>query len=151
MKFKDKTIGRTTSFKFLYFLLFERGIDSLAEVGEHLEEELELFTHSLDVKEKEEPDYNLTQDSLFASRQIIGKAVTEYLQIEDKINQFSNGKCNKIERALIYSAVAESMTFKDTPKKVLINEYIELAKKFGTKSSSSFINAFLDKAITSLE
>ena len=147
MKFKDKTIGRTTSFKFLYFLLFERRIDSLADVNEHVEEELELFTHSLDIKEKEEPDYSLTDEAIFISKQIIHKALNEQKFIEEKIDKFTNGKCNKIERAIIYSALAESLTFKDTPKKVLINEYIELGKKFGTKSSAAFINALLDKAI----
>ncbi len=33
---------------------------------------------------------------------------------------------------------------KDIPSKVVINEAIEIAKKFGTEDSGSFINGILD-------
>jgi N utilization substance protein B len=33
----------------------------------------------------------------------------------------------------------------DTPKSVVINEAVELAKKFGAKESQSFVNGILDK------
>ena len=48
----------------------------------------------------------------------------------------------KVDLALIYLALKEIDYF-DTPKKVVINEIIELAKNYSTEKSASFINGFL--------
>ena len=42
--------------------------------------------------------------------------------------------------------IAEIMACSDVPTKVTINEYIEIAKKFGDHDSPGFINGILDKA-----
>lgn len=49
---------------------------------------------------------------------------------------------NKIDLAILRLIVFESKR-KKTPKKVLINEGIELAKEFGTDSSPRFVNGVL--------
>ncbi len=49
---------------------------------------------------------------------------------------------NQVDLAILRSIVFESK-HKDTPKKVLINEAIEMAKEFGSESSSRFINGAL--------
>ncbi len=49
---------------------------------------------------------------------------------------------NKVDLAILRLIVFESKR-KKTPKKVLINEGIELAKEFGTDSSPRFINGVL--------
>ncbi len=147
MKFKEKTEARLFSFKFLYFLLFEKGIEVIQIGNDDLTELIHTFTDSIHRKEQEEPTLEVTEKSLFLSKQIIGKAVEAAEEINQLIKQNSNGKCNKIENAILYTALAEHLSFTDTPKRVIINEYIELGKKFGTKSSAAFINALLDKAI----
>jgi len=53
---------------------------------------------------------------------------------------------NKVDLAILRTIVYESTTQK-TPKKVLINEAIELAKDFGTDSSPKFINGVLGKLL----
>jgi len=53
---------------------------------------------------------------------------------------------NKVDLAILRVIVFESR-HKKTPKKVLINEAIELAKEFGTDSSSAFVNAVLGKLL----
>jgi len=40
---------------------------------------------------------------------------------------------------------AYEIVFTDTPKQVVINEAIELAKRYGTRNSGSFINGILDR------
>lgn len=55
---------------------------------------------------------------------------------------------NKVDLAILRLIVFESR-HKKTPKKVLINEAIELAKEFGTDSSSAFVNAVLGKILIS--
>jgi N utilization substance protein B len=51
---------------------------------------------------------------------------------------------NKVDLAILRSIVFEWKT-SQTPKKVLINEGVELAKEFGTESSPKFVNGVLAK------
>ena len=53
---------------------------------------------------------------------------------------------NKVDLAILRLIVFESI-HKKTPKKVLINEAVELAKSFGTDSSSKFVNGVLSKLL----
>jgi N utilization substance protein B len=50
-----------------------------------------------------------------------------------------------IDRLLLRMALVELHEMPDTPVKVAINEAIELAKKYSTGESSSFINGILDR------
>jgi len=50
-----------------------------------------------------------------------------------------------IDRILLRMALVELREMPDTPVKVAINEAIELAKKYSTGESSSFINGILDR------
>lgn len=51
---------------------------------------------------------------------------------------------------LIVMGLAEVATFPTIPVKVSINEYVEIAKHFGTPKSRSFVNGLLDKLVQSL-
>lgn len=50
-----------------------------------------------------------------------------------------------IDRNLLRIGVFELLHEQDTPGKVVMNEAIELAKRFGDPESSKFINGILDK------
>ena len=50
-----------------------------------------------------------------------------------------------IDRNILRMAVFELIFLQDIPPKVSINEAIELAKRFGDKDSSRFVNGILDK------
>ena len=49
-----------------------------------------------------------------------------------------------VDRNIIRMSVYEFMHEDDTPKLVIIDEAIEIAKKYGTQKSSQFINGILD-------
>lgn len=49
---------------------------------------------------------------------------------------------NKVELAILRSAVLELMQ-KKTPPKVVINEAVKIAKLYGTENSSKFVNGVL--------
>lgn len=49
---------------------------------------------------------------------------------------------NQVDLAIMRTIVFESDS-KETPKKVLINEAVEMAKEFGSESSSRFVNGVL--------
>ena len=55
-----------------------------------------------------------------------------------------------VERALLRLASYELLARMDIPYKVVINEAVALAKKFGATDSHKFVNGVLDKAATSL-
>ena len=52
-------------------------------------------------------------------------------------------KINKVDLAIMRCAVWEINFVSKTPPKVIIDEAVELAKEFGTESSSSFVNGCL--------
>lgn len=50
-----------------------------------------------------------------------------------------------VDKNLLRLAIYEIKNFPDIPVKVTLNEAIEIAKKFGSEESGSFINGVLDK------
>lgn len=50
----------------------------------------------------------------------------------------------KVDRNILRLAAHELMTRTDVPARVVLNDAIELGKKFGSESSSAFINGVLD-------
>ncbi|HED19485.1 MAG TPA: transcription antitermination factor NusB [Gammaproteobacteria bacterium] len=55
-----------------------------------------------------------------------------------------------VERAVLRMATYELMTRIDVPYKVIINESVNLTKKFGAEQAYKYINGVLDKAARSL-
>lgn len=62
--------------------------------------------------------------------------------IKESAPQWPVDKLNKIDLAILRLAVYE-LENEDTPPKVVIDEAVELAKEYGSESSSSFINGVL--------
>jgi N utilization substance protein B len=56
-----------------------------------------------------------------------------------------------VDRNLMRAAVAELLGFPDTPRAVVINEALEIARKFSTAESVQFINGVLDSVGKELE
>ena len=70
----------------------------------------------------------------------------------DKLIQISASKwpldkINKVDLSVLRLACWELYHKKKTPTKVIIDEAIELAKRYGGKSSSSFVNGVLGSLI----
>jgi len=61
-----------------------------------------------------------------------------------KLKNWKLGRLGVIERNILRVGVSEFYFSKDVPNKVVINEAIELAKKYSTKDSAGFINGILD-------
>ena len=55
----------------------------------------------------------------------------------------------KIDKDILRIAIAELVYIKDAPVKVIIGEALELAKKYSTDESPSFINGILAKVVES--
>ena len=50
-----------------------------------------------------------------------------------------------VDRNILRVAIYELVFYKETPVNVVINEVVELAKKFSTNESGGFVNGILDK------
>jgi N utilization substance protein B len=51
-----------------------------------------------------------------------------------------------VEHAILYLGLWELMQRPEVPYRVVINEAVELARKFGATDGHKFVNAVLDKA-----
>jgi N utilization substance protein B len=83
----------------------------------------------------------------FATK-IFRGTVAHLIEIDDIIQQQAeNWRLSRmavVDRNIIRMSVYEFLHESDTPKLVIIDEAIEIAKKFGTQKSSQFINGILD-------
>jgi N utilization substance protein B len=83
----------------------------------------------------------------FATR-IFKGTVDNLSRIDEMIvQQADNWRLSRmavVDRNIIRMSIYEFLNETDTPKLVIIDEAIEIAKKFGTQKSSQFINGILD-------
>jgi N utilization substance protein B len=54
-------------------------------------------------------------------------------------------RMSRVDRNILRLGTCELIGFPDVPVRVVINEAIELAKRFGTAESSAFVNGVLDR------
>jgi N utilization substance protein B len=64
--------------------------------------------------------------------------------IVDQAENWRLSRMAVVDRNIIRAAVYELKFENDTPKLVIIDEAIEIAKRFSTNKSSQFINGILD-------
>lgn len=65
-------------------------------------------------------------------------------RIEKALQNWKIDRLPKLDHLLLRLALCEMQTFPDIPIRVTLNEYIELAKDFGTDESAAFVNGTLD-------
>ena len=108
-----------------------------------------------------ENDYSveeiLEEDNILEAEDVsfVNTLVELYQQNKEEINNSINEKLKgytpervyRIDRAILAVALAEIKFYKNTPIKVVINEAVEMAKKYSTEKSYSFVNGML-KALT---
>lgn len=70
--------------------------------------------------------------------------------VADSVTGWEKERLFSTDVVLIVMGLAETVTFPTIPVKVTINEYVELAKFFGTPKSRSFVNGLLDRLVQNL-
>jgi N utilization substance protein B len=90
----------------------------------------------------------------FARRLVIG-TVEQVEQIDERIRRHAEhwrlDRMATVDRNLLRLAVYEFLSEKETPKTVVINEAIEIARRFSAQESPQFINGVLDSIRKELE
>src|SRR5574344_322240 len=73
------------------------------------------------------------------------------LEVDGFIKKYAHGwdisRLVKMDKDILRIAIVEMLYIKEAPAKVIIDEALELAKKYSTDDSSSFINGILAKVI----
>ncbi len=67
--------------------------------------------------------------------------------IKSKAQHWALARMARVDLNLLRLAAYELLYRDDVPKKVIINEAIEIAKKFGSEDSSAFVNGILDEIV----
>jgi N utilization substance protein B len=89
------------------------------------------------------------------ARQLVMGTVEHVEQIDEMIRRHAEhwrlDRMATVDRNLLRLAVHEFLYGKDTPKTVVINEAIEIARRFSAQESPQFINGVLDSIKKELE
>jgi N utilization substance protein B len=86
-------------------------------------------------------------------RELLSKIPGEVDQLDAALSPFmerSMDEVDPVERAILRLSAYELMRRPDIPYRVVINEAIELTKKFGADQAHRFVNGVLDKAVQDL-
>ncbi len=129
----NRTETRELTFKLLYSNEVQKDIG---------EEEIDIFMKQFEVKNNSQEKY--IKDTFYG----ISENLEEILELIEKNlkEKWSIDRISKIDIAILKLAIYELLK-SDIPYKVVINEAVELAKKYGDDSSKSFINGVLASVV----
>ena len=96
-----------------------------------------------------EPDVRGFADDLF--RIATDRAEEIDKKIEAHAEHWRVERMAAVDRNILRAGVAEFLGFTDTPKPVVINEALEIARKFSSPESVNFLNGVLDSVARELE
>jgi len=88
------------------------------------------------------------------AKELVAAATERAAKIDELITGASKNwridRMSRVDRNILRLGACELVAFRDVPVKVVINEAVELAKRFGTAESSAFVNGVLDRIATAV-
>lgn len=129
----NRSAMRETAFQFLYG----------AEIQKELQiEQIETFLESNEINNDETKRY-VTDivAGILTNQAAITKTIEENLKADWQIERIS-----KVSLALLKLAIFE-IEYQHLPYKAIINEVVELAKKYGEDTSKQFVNGVLASVV----
>jgi N utilization substance protein B len=125
----------------------ERALQALYQIdvaAADLDEALAAFWRSFEPTEREVQE---------ATEALVRGVAAHRRDLDERIEQVSANwrldRMAKVDRNVLRLAVFE-LTRTDTPVKVVINEAIELGKKYGAEGTGAFVNGVLDRVAQGL-
>ena len=118
---------REEAFKLIYSLEIQK--------KENIEEQLELYLEDNNLTDENVIEY--INDAVFGiekNKKEIEEEISKNLKSDWKLERIS-----KIDLSILKLAIYE-IKYKELPFKVVINEAVELAKKYGEDTSQKFVN-----------
>lgn len=130
----NRSAIREQAFKLIYSLEIQK--------QEKIEEQIDLYIESNEITDKNAQEY--IKDAVLGienNKDEILENIEKNLKAEWKLERIS-----KIDLAILKLAIYE-IKYKEIPFKVVINEAVELAKKYGEDSSRNFVNGILASVV----
>ena len=128
-----RTEIREQAFKLIYSIEIQKDMS---------EEQLSLFLQENEITNQEEMEYITSiYNGIKENTKELEETISENLKEKWTINRIS-----KVNLAILKVALYEMMFIK-LPYKVVINEAVELAKKYGDDSSKAFVNGILASVV----
>lgn len=130
----NRSAIREQAFKLIYSLEIQK--------KENIEEQIELYIENNQITEKRAKEY-ITESVLGIekNKEKILELIEKNLKSDWKIDRIS-----KIDIAILKLAIYE-LEYTDIPFKVVINEAVEIAKKYGEDTSKNFVNGILASVV----
>lgn len=129
-----RTRGRGRALQALY----AKDVQRAQEVGQ----EFLVLEEDEGAGETDSASVSFTNDLLATIREHAG-------EIDERVQRASRNwrleRMSTVDRNILRLATAELLYHESVPTKVVINEAIELAKRFGATESPAFVNGILDR------
>ena len=125
---------REEAFKLIYSLEIQK--------KENIKEQLELYLEDNNLTDENVVEY--INDAVFGiekNKEEIEEEISKNLKSDWKLERIS-----KIDLSILKLAIYE-IKYKKLPFKVVINEAVELAKKYGEDTSQKFVNGILASVV----
>lgn len=101
------------------------------------------------------PEEGVTDEVREFAGQLVRGTAERAHSIDETIQRFSQNwrleRMARVDRNILRLAVFELLHARDVPPRVVLNEAIELGKRFGTEESGAFINGILDRVAQETE
>lgn len=108
----------------------------------------ETFSHFLS-KSKLDPRSKLFASDLY--HKVINNIENIDVMIKECVKNWDFSRISVVDKNILRMGICELLFFGDVPRKVSIDESIELAKKYGGEDSGSFVNGVLDAIAKNLD
>jgi len=133
----NRSAIREVAFQFLYG----------AEIQKELQiEQIDSFLEANDIHDEKAHDYIVTTvNGIKSHEEDITKIIENNLKADWQIERIS-----KVSLALLKLAIFE-IRYQNLPYKAIINEVVELAKKYGEDTSKQFVNGILASVVKEYE
>ena len=83
------------------------------------------------------------------ARELVAAVSRDQAIIDELISKLSHNwklhRIDRVDRNVLRMAIAEITNFPEIPSRVILNEAIEIGKKYGAENSAAFINGILDR------
>ena len=133
----NRSAAREETFKLLYSLEIQK---------ENLKEQMDIYLENAEISDENTMNYlRDVVEGIDKNISEIEEKISENLKKDWKIERIS-----KINLVLLKLAIYEIL-YTETPFKVVINEAVELAKKYGDDTSPNFVNGILASIVKESE
>lgn len=145
--------AREYAFQFFYHLHLPEFRETLADLTENFCEEtldhaLEDFDPSYAIPDKDHQATLPSGKERHFALNLLRDTLKNYHNIKEELQGLSRkwnlDRMDRVDLSILILGAAELKGQSGTPRKVVLNESVQMAKKFGSKDSFTFINGVLD-------